>query len=123
MRSTSVPLSCFTPSTRKTGHIEGTTNILRSISIVALLLIRLNRFGFRRTLLFSRDVWIPAHQADCAIRETVKLWVLAQRDGHRTKPIVVLPALRLEVKPTLFKTRQNFRRSAGLVARSPLAIF
>ncbi len=53
----------------------------------------------------------------------MKLWILAQSDGHSPEPIVVLPSLRLEVKAPGFKPRQNIVWRAGLVTCRPLAIF
>ena len=80
--STHAALS-FTPSTRKTRHIESTGNILRSISIVVLLFgIRLSRPVLGGALLLSSDARVPANQAIGAIWETVKFRVLPQSDGE-----------------------------------------
>src|ERR1700722_5134392 len=95
---------CFTPPVRKTRHTGNTVSMLCSSRIaVPLGVIRLSRLSFAGALPLSSDVGIPAHQAIRAIWETVKLGVLAQCEGHRTKTVIVFPALRLEVKATLFK--------------------
>src|SRR5713101_6476374 len=72
MRSTSVPLSCFTPLARRAGHAEAYTILLRSIGIAALRFLTLSRLLGSCLLRVALPLFcgfrIPRQQAEHTVR-------------------------------------------------------